>query len=125
MRYRSIPAEVEAILWDGTNDDEVKRLIGFEDAWLFGPHKNGREAEIWVDKSDAWITIRAPWWIIREPDGIGFYPCDPAVFAQRWQPVTEPADIEQEAKCKWCGASEDEHMAKYQEWKRRREEQTS
>jgi len=29
-------------------------------------------------------------WIIREPSGIGCYPCKPDVFERKYEPVVEP-----------------------------------
>lgn len=31
-------------------------------------------------------------WIIREPSGVGCYPCKPAVFEAKYEPVDEPPE---------------------------------
>ena len=102
MRYRSVPAEVEAILWDGTNDDEVRAFLG--DEAVFYVKGNGDAGLLWPDKA---AYFGAPRWIVRQPTGRRFLAPTPEKFAQRWEPVGEAAETEPEPEpCKgyaWIG----------------------
>lgn len=85
MRYRKKPVEVEARQVPHNPDPDLELWLGdaFE-TWLpsaqqvaFHVKKNGnREA-----------VANAGDWIIREPDGDGFYPCVAAEFERVYEPA--------------------------------------
>lgn len=83
-KFRKKPVVIEAILWDGTNVDEVlgfilpngeARRIGSQpcDGILIGT----LEGEMRADKGD---------WIIKGIKG-EFYPCKPDIFDATYEPV--------------------------------------
>ena len=41
----------------------------------------------WIDTRQGGHTVCPGDWIITEPDGKGFYPCKPDVFAAKYEPV--------------------------------------
>jgi len=45
-----------------------------------------------VEGKQGYVPVNPGDWIIAEPDGSGFYPCAPNVFAAKYEPVPdEPA----------------------------------
>lgn len=48
---------------------------------------DGFTATLRVEKSDQWANLRTGDWVIRESDGIGFYPCAADVFAATYAEV--------------------------------------
>lgn len=91
MRYRSRPAEIEAMQWVGDNDNEVIAFIreGTEDRTIAFRDQFWGTAKLWVEKSQAWAEIASGDYIVREPDGVGFYPVKGEIFEARWEPVPE------------------------------------
>lgn len=87
MKFRSKAAEVEAVQWTGDNNDEVLDWMGeqYADRTDLRPQYRA----LWCEKADRWVNIEPGDWIIREPDGDGFYPCKPDIFASRWEPVDQ------------------------------------
>ena len=86
MKFRSKPVEIEAVQWTGDNEDEVAALVvpvGVPLGLLFRPER------LWVAKSRAWCDLPVGHWIIKEPDGSGFYPCAPEIFSNRWELIPE------------------------------------
>lgn len=81
MRFKSRPAEIEAECFI------TGKPLPFRDerACCYDGHNwyvEARGRRIVIDPGD---------WVIREPDGKGFYPCKPDIFVARWEPI-EPKD---------------------------------
>lgn len=97
--YVSKPNTVEAVQWTGDNWKQLKH-----DLWqgkTIGAARFAGERpdlELWVEKSLAWCLLAVGDWIVREADGIGFYPCKPEVFEAKYEPLSE-------ARCDLCGGS--------------------
>lgn len=78
-RFQKKPLEIEAILWTGENDDEVRDFTGMPMATLH-------------NKSMAIVTLEGTLWaeagdfIIRGIKG-ELYPCKPDIFAETYQEV--------------------------------------
>lgn len=87
-RYRKRPIEVIAVQY--VNHDDTSNLLALY-AWGVGtdghPVKPNQSIKIWITKSSAWGTVRPGDWIIREPDGYGFYPCTEAEFERAYEVV--------------------------------------
>lgn len=91
MKYRKNPVVIEAIQWNGTNLEEVKRFAGnsleyriCDTAWEVGkgaPHVNIRintlEGIMYVNRCD---------YIIKGVNG-EFYPCKPDIFEKTYELV--------------------------------------
>ena len=80
MRFKSKPVEIEAECF-------IKgKTLPFRDeaAVCYDGHN-------WYVKTTAGrnVVIDDGDWIIREPDGNGFYPCKPDIFVNRWEPIEE------------------------------------
>lgn len=76
--------------WEGGVDrtfNELNEITGLNLRY----HDESHRCQLWVEKAGQWIDLPPRWWVIEEPDGSGFYPCDPDVFDQRWTapPVVE------------------------------------
>ena len=85
-RWRKRPVEVDAIQWTGQNFGAV-RAFG-SGAVGIGPVVAGA-LPLWVVKSSATCRVELGDWIIREPDGSGFYPCTDADHAAAYEPASE------------------------------------
>lgn len=73
--YRAKPVMIEAHQWNRPGDHPAVEPIarhGFADAYVV----RGKQGEVRVEPGD---------WIIAEPDGSGFYPCKPDVFAAKYE----------------------------------------
>lgn len=87
QRFTSKPVEIEAWqLVEHPADDQnpVPYVIHPEG---FSLTFNGEDWVLWVEKSQANAVIHPGDWVIREPDGSGFYPCTAAIFAARYEVV--------------------------------------
>jgi hypothetical protein len=80
-RYKSKPVEIEAVRWTGENVEEVADFAARIKVL------SSQTALLWVAKSGAWCSLPTGTYVMKEPDGTGFYPCDPAVFESRWEQV--------------------------------------
>jgi hypothetical protein len=85
MRYRRRVTDVEAIRWDGRREtqDEIT-------AW--GASVRGTDNGallLFVTKSRANCTVAPGDWVLREPDGSGFYPCAGGMFEASYQAVDD------------------------------------
>ncbi len=49
----------------------------------------GFEAKGQVRGMQGWSGVKEGDWIIAEPDGSGFYPCNPDVFAVKYEPIAD------------------------------------
>jgi hypothetical protein len=87
IRWRKKPAaEVDAIQWTGENFGDVHRFSS--GAVGIGPVEGGA-LPLWVVKSSATCRVERGDWIIREPDGSGFYPCAGDIFTKLYEPAGE------------------------------------
>lgn len=82
-RYRKRPVEVEAIQWRGDNYAAVK-TFGVGAVGL--PFTSGT-LPLWIAKAGTVCNLQEGDWIIREPDGSGFYPCTAKDFAATYDSV--------------------------------------
>jgi len=79
MKFRKRPIVIDAILFDGTNFDELAR-------WSGGAVRPGVtiEPEVVVDTAEGKMAGRTGDWIIRGVKG-EYYPCMPDVFAVTYE----------------------------------------
>lgn len=108
-KYRARPVEIEAVQLCWRTWNEVCELLGEA---LLAENPNGAQETTALAVSDtcgedgpSYITlnvrtvqgnvvpVRHGDFIIPEAAPGRFYPCAPAVFAERWAPVTEPAAV--------------------------------
>lgn len=84
MYYRKQPVIVKAIMWDGTNIDQLcKEFPGFEECHHFSP--NGDLCIITLEGDH---IARVGDFIIRGVDG-EFYPCKNDIFLRTYEMVTD------------------------------------
>lgn len=87
-RFRKKPVEVEALLWTGENHDELTNWTdGVAAPFYVGMNPEPAGLSLFIDKSDVHVTFVDPIWVIREPDGSGFYPCKPDAFDAAYEKV--------------------------------------
>lgn len=90
MKYRSKPTEVDAVQWTGHNFDAIATFVGSRTAPRPLPDaEDDGIIWIWVLKSAARCAVVRGDWVVAEPDGIGFYPCNREIFEKRWQLVDD------------------------------------
>lgn len=97
-KYRSKPVEIEAfrLQWAADNlpvdypawfqamiDDGLARYI---------PALGSLDYQI--KTANGWVRAEEGDWIIREPSGIGCYPCKDGAFQRRWELIPEPSPAE-------------------------------
>jgi hypothetical protein len=85
-----MPIEVEAIQWTGENFPAIK---AFASGAVGIGELGGRAIPLWTVKSKAVNHVQRGDWIIREPDGSGFYPCERAAFAATYEPAGAPDPV--------------------------------
>lgn len=78
MRFRKKPVEVEAVLWTGSNTEDVVPFMG-------AAVLRGRNIEI--ETLEGTMTANPGDWIIRGIKG-EFYPCKPDIFEGTYERVT-------------------------------------
>lgn len=86
IRFRSKPAEIEAMRWTGYNARAIRPWMD-QPSHQYGLGLDIGGASLWVKKSQRWIHLPVGDFIIAEPDGDGFYPCAAAIFEDRWEPL--------------------------------------
>lgn len=86
--FRKKPVEVEAMQWDGTNMDAVQQWIGEPRQDTFREDYEGR-ARLWIEKGQTVAHLHVGDWIIREPDGRGYYPCVNTDFELTYEAVDQ------------------------------------
>lgn len=95
-RYRKRPIEVEAIVWTGDNDSEVREFV-FDHApvasqarWIVHSDWTSKPqyAEVWVAKSQAMCRVELRGAVVAEPDGQGVYPNTPEQFEANFERVS-------------------------------------
>lgn len=95
--YVSKPSTVDAEQWTGDNFKHLKKVLWHGDT--YGVARFSGETphlELWVEKSSAWCRLQIGDWIVREPDGVGFYLITSERFDAKYEPLSE-------AKCGDCG----------------------
>ena len=86
MRFRKKPLEVDAMQWTGDNIHELWDWGGAEH--IYGPTETNPTWLIVTTIHDEKASVALGNWVIREPDGERFYPCEREVFAATYDPVT-------------------------------------
>jgi len=90
QRFQKQPVVVEAIQWTGENNPAVMEFCGTKcddegNEYLRFVPLAYPEPKLWVDANACWVPVSPGEWIIR--DRLGFYPCNPSVFAETYQPA--------------------------------------
>lgn len=87
-KFKSRPLFIEAVQWTGSNQPAIEEFTeGAHNVFIqFGKTS---DFSLWVDKSKAWCDLKIGDWIMREPDGSGFYPCANHIFQQCWEKVAD------------------------------------
>jgi hypothetical protein len=80
--FRSRPVEVDAIQWTGDNLAEVIAWAGRHAV----PQPDGG---LMVQTMHGSVWAQRNCWLVKGPDEV--YPCDPAVFAAKYEAVDAPA----------------------------------
>ncbi|PZR71773.1 MAG: hypothetical protein DLM66_00095 [Candidatus Dormiibacter spiritus] len=88
QRYRKKPIEIEAMRFDGSNEDDILSWAsGHEDPeamWiqttLDGSH------EIVIATSTGLATVHPGWWVCKGVES-EFYPCKPSIFEATYEAV--------------------------------------
>lgn len=89
MKFRKKPIVVEAELFElgkaipGVEEVEIDEVSRSGGSLFTSPRRVGRFTTI-----HGQVTIISPGtWVIREPDGVHWYPCDPTIFKATYDPV--------------------------------------
>ena len=91
-RFRKKPVEVEAVLWDGTNIEDVLALVEFDKLPNDVPYvKPGvvhvvPTGELEIPTLEGTMTASAGDWIIRGVEG-EVYPVKPSIFDATYEAV--------------------------------------
>lgn len=99
MRYRrKLGALIDAVQW--ANPQISPDFNDFEPVPQVAPGPAG--LVLWVEKSQAWCDLAPGDYVVREPDGHGYYPCKPDVFTTNYEPelCRHPVGVAE------CGAHE-------------------
>ena len=99
QRFRERPIEVQAMRWDSTNTDEVKRFVGLRqqagapnaaadgsgvDGFLLVHGPQG--TAVVFDRFRGSVLMGVGDWVVRGTQG-EFFPCSDEVFAARYAPA--------------------------------------
>jgi hypothetical protein len=86
-KFRERPKEIEAILWDGTDEAlaAVERLTGQTDLAL------GLSDSLAADGPEGPSVVRLGWWIVKDGAGVRGYP--PERFAKRYEAMSDPDGV--------------------------------
>lgn len=107
MRYRKKPVEVEAWQWVPDDMRAAGEIVGLLMMGELDAPADVEMARIGDDKclifyclkSNAICTIAPGDWVIRESDGVGYYPCTAQMFEATYDAVggerTRPASVRQ------------------------------
>jgi hypothetical protein len=79
-KFRKKPVEIEAIQFNGANQDEV---VAFTDYQAFAA-----DCEMFIDTLEGTMEAAEGDWIIRGIKG-EFYPCKPDIFEATYEKVVE------------------------------------
>ena len=87
--YRKRPAVVDAMQWTGTNIVDLWAWGGAEG--IYGPTDENPAGLLLTTIDDVQVPCPLGHWVIMEPVPARFYPCQPDVFADSYEPVqTDP-----------------------------------
>lgn len=95
MKFRKRPVVIEAVQFDGNNWAAIGKFVGVTQ-WFrparFPRNEMGRMivAEVYDELHDTFVGVVAGDWIIRGLKG-EFYPCEPIVFADSYEAVSDSA----------------------------------
>jgi hypothetical protein len=89
-KFKTKPFIIEALLFTGENEDEIKKMCG-ADFWLLDPINHdqideGIIAEVFDKLHSTWVGVKAGQWIIKGQKG-EFYPCDPDIFDAKYEDI--------------------------------------
>lgn len=88
-RFRKLPVEIEAICWTGDNEAELVEFTGRQFQAL-DPEDRSDDPEATGSVFDVlhstWVLVKPGQWVIRGVKG-EFYPIDPDVLAETYEPV--------------------------------------
>jgi hypothetical protein len=94
--YRKNPVIIEAIQFNGDNEEEIQEFTGSAGSGhpLFHLYQGGANvddnvAEVFDKLHDTWVGVKNGQWIIRGLKG-EYYPCDDSVFRESYTQVDEP-----------------------------------
>jgi len=89
-KFRKKPVEIEAIRWEGGDDDCLNAFCGPHWSRAGAVGETGPQDEenvvVFNPLEKQWLNVPVGFWIIRGVKG-ELYPCDPAVFAATYEPV--------------------------------------
>jgi hypothetical protein len=92
-RYKSKPAEIDAVLFTGENIDEVQEFCLVDSPSFFQPvDEEDRDddpeivAQVWDKLHSTWVGVKTGQYIIKGTKG-EFYPCDPEVFNGKYEKI--------------------------------------
>lgn len=92
-RFRSKPVEIEAVqitrskVTGDMQRDAAEWLDAEEEAGRAHAYWNGGDPYFMITTANGPVRAVPGDWIIREPSGVGCYPCNPDVFAARYEPI--------------------------------------
>lgn len=97
MKFGSKPTTIDAIQWtDDVSIDQLYEWAGIDraqdEACAHGARhfeQNPARLSLKVLSAQGYVMAKRFDWIIRELDGRGFYPCDPYLFAEKYEPESE------------------------------------
>jgi hypothetical protein len=92
-RYKSKPAEIDAVLFTGENIDEVQEFCLVDSPSFFQPVDEEDRADdpeivaqVWDKLHSTWVGVKTGQYIIKGTKG-EFYPCDPEVFNGKYEKI--------------------------------------
>jgi hypothetical protein len=84
MRFRKKPVEVEAVQWNGPEDDHaISQFLG---SWSWSRNSAGEPCIKTLESGDGQHTVSAGDWIIKGVQG-EFYACKPDIFDETYEPI--------------------------------------
>jgi hypothetical protein len=90
-KFTTKPFEITAMRFDGDNTDEITEFTGPHRFHTVDQEDHVDDpnivAEVWDELHGTWVGVLKGQWIIKGIKG-EFYPCDPEVFAAKYEPVT-------------------------------------
>lgn len=85
MYYRKLPVVIQAIMWDGTNYDELcEKLLNFKDFSEYRPDVN----YLYISTLEGVMQASIGDFIVRGVNG-EFYPCKNDIFLKTYEKVPE------------------------------------
>lgn len=92
-RFNTRPCIIEAVQFVDMNEDEIQRFTGRENFFVLDEEDRGDDPECIASVYDrlhsTWVGVKDGQWIIKGTKG-EFYPCDPEVFAAKYEQIAEP-----------------------------------